>query len=136
MDTGNFEWTVRLYATHWLKTVLLVSIMVLVCVLVYYSFQQMLFSVLTAIFLFFSLVKFFLPIRYIFDENGVQVITPFGRQNKTWIAFKSFYPDKQGVLLSPFPTKSWLENFRGLYVIYQGADRDRILTIIKNRIVA
>lgn len=134
MQEETFEWVVRLYATNWRKTVLLVTFIVLVCGIVYYAFQSLIFVVLAALFLAGSLIKFFIPIRYIFDKEGVRIITPLTQQFRQWSAFKSFYPDKRGVLLSPFPNKSWLENFRGLYLIWGADNHSRILDIIKDNI--
>lgn len=44
--------------------------------------------------------------------------------------FRSFYPDKRGVLLSPFTRPSRLENFRGVYVRYDG-NKDEVDAFVK-----
>ena len=133
MDNGVFEWIVRPYARDWRKTILLLAVIVLVCVLVYFSFRNVLMVALAILFLGTNLINFFLPSRYIFDKDTIRVITPLGQKARQWTVFKSFYPDPNGVLLSPFPRKSWMENFRGLYLMW-GDKREQVLEIIKNNI--
>jgi len=65
-----------------------------------------------------SLSTFFFPTRYEIDRNEIRVKYLFTSVRKDMTAFRSYYPDKNGVLLSPFPRPSRLENFRGLYVRY------------------
>jgi hypothetical protein len=50
-----------------------------------------------------------------------------------WTQFRSFYPDPNGVLLSPFAHPSRLENFRGIYLRYHG-QADQVLRIVAERI--
>jgi hypothetical protein len=38
--------------------------------------------------------------------------------HKDWSIYRSCYPDKNGILLSPFVRPSRLENFRGIYLMF------------------
>jgi hypothetical protein len=51
----------------------------------------------------------------------------------TWDQFRSYYPDRNGVLLSPFVRPSRLENFRGFYLRFDGQSED-VLRVVKERI--
>jgi hypothetical protein len=53
--------------------------------------------------------------------------------NKDWSQFRSCYPDKNGILLSPFAHPSRLENFRGLYLMFEG-NRDAVTACVKGRL--
>lgn len=81
-----------------------------------------------------SLLRFFLRTEYELNENGIIVKKPYRRITKEWSHFRSFYPDKNGVLLSPFAKPSRLENFRGVYVLLE-EQRDEILDFIKRKIM-
>ena len=50
----------------------------------------------------------------------------FTRQEKGWKNYKSFYVDKNGILLSPFKKPSRLENFRGVYIRFHKNKEDVI----------
>lgn len=76
-----------------------------------------------------TLHSYFLPTEYSIDSEGISV-SYFGQHRKyMWPRFKSYYKDNNGILLSPFPTPTRLENFRGLYVRY-GMHRDKVTALI------
>jgi hypothetical protein len=80
-----------------------------------------------------SLLPFFFRTRYEMNEDGIIVKKPYSRLRKDWSHFRSFYPDKSGVLLSPFSKPSRLENFRGVYILL-GENRDEILRFVERKI--
>ncbi len=76
-----------------------------------------------------SLAKFFFPTRYKLDSTGVTVKTTTQTLTKQWSLYRSFYPDKNGVLLSPFAEPSRLENFRGMYVMFSN-NKDAVIAFV------
>jgi hypothetical protein len=80
-----------------------------------------------------SLLPFFLRTRYEFSEDGFVVKKPYSRLKKEWSSFRSYYPDKNGVLLSPFAKPSRLENFRGVYIMF-GDERDAVLEFVGRKV--
>ena len=80
-----------------------------------------------------SVSPYFSLTRYRLDEKGVTVFKTFYRTEKRWSQFRSYYPDRSGVLLSPFSEPSRLENFRGLYLRFSG-NRDEVLERISQNI--
>lgn len=76
-----------------------------------------------------SLFPFFLPTRYVFYVGGLESVFLGVHRRFVWDQFRSFYPDKNGVLLSPFAHPSRLENFRGIYLRYNG-QKDTVLRIV------
>jgi hypothetical protein len=89
--------------------------------------------VLGALLLVLSLLPFFLRTKYEFNEDGLMVKKPYSRVKKEWSQFRSYYPDKNGVLLSPFAKPSRLENFRGVYIMF-GDQKEAVLEFIEARI--
>jgi len=65
-----------------------------------------------------TLSTFFFPTKYEISKNKVKIKYLVNKVEKDIKSFRSYYPDKNGVLLSPFPRPSRLENFRGVYVRY------------------
>ncbi len=80
-----------------------------------------------------SLLSFFLPTDYILTDSSVLRHYLGITQKRKWSEFRSFYPDKNGVLLSPFVRPSRLENFRGLYLRFE-SNRDKVLAIVQDRV--
>lgn len=112
----------------------LVTVFILVCGgLVYYMTGWAWFAVLGVLILFGSLAKFYFPTRYTLDEEGVTVKTTTQTLKKPWSMYRSSYRDKNGVLLSPFVEPSRLENFRGLYLIFDN-NGDDVTSFIARRL--
>jgi hypothetical protein len=80
-----------------------------------------------------SLSSFFLPTQYLLDNDKVRIKFFFTTREKKWETFRSYYVDKNGVLLSPFGRPSRLENFRGLYIRFN-QNRDLVVDFVKEKI--
>ncbi len=81
-----------------------------------------------------SLFPFFLPTRYVLYAGGLESVFLGVHRRFMWSQFRSYYPDPNGVLLSPFAHPSRLENFRGIYLRYDGQS-EHVLRIIAERVV-
>ena len=77
-----------------------------------------------------SLGAYFFPTWYTMDAEGVTVKTLITKFKRPWSMFRSHWVDKNGVLLSPFPHASRLENFRGLFVRYE-RNRPEVVEFVK-----
>jgi len=102
--------------------------------LVYYSTGSWFFVAVAALVLWGSLSQFFVPTKFTFTERKVKVRYIVNKIEKEWSQYRSFYIDKNGVLLSPFVRPSRLENFRGLYVRFAN-NRDEVVAIVKDKII-
>ncbi len=96
--------------------------------------ESAVFGLIAGLVMFASLAKFFLPTTYTFNKEGVTIKTMTQSLTRPWSMFRSFYTDKNGVLLSPFIGPSRLENFRGLYMTFS-ANREAVLQIISERVI-
>lgn len=92
------------------------------------------FTALATIILIGSLTGFYFPTHYRFYDDQVIIKYTLTTIKKDWSQFRSFYRDKNGVLLSPFPQPSRLENFRGLFLKFGDGDREKIVDIVKSKI--
>lgn len=81
-----------------------------------------------------SLSSFFLPTRYELDDDKVKIRYLLSMRERKWGMFRSYYVDKNGVLLSPFERPSRLENFRGLYIRFDN-NQDQVVDFVKSKIV-
>lgn len=82
-----------------------------------------------------SLGTYFLPTEYVLYSGGLETRFLGVTRRFAWDQYRSHYPDRNGVLLSPFPGPSRLENFRGLFVRYSG-NRDAVLSIVREKVSA
>jgi len=132
-EPALFEWTSHpLKRRPWVSAAVTVFV-ILVTVVVYYSMESQAFAALALAALLLSLAKFYFPTKYAFTENTIVIKTTTQKIIKKWSQFRSFYADKNGVLLSPFTRPSRMENFRGVYLMFE-SNGDRVVDFIKTKV--
>ncbi|MDD3731279.1 MAG: hypothetical protein PHU88_02770 [candidate division Zixibacteria bacterium] len=105
----------------------------LISFLVFYATGSRAFTVLALVILMASLAKFYFPTEYRLSDKNIKIKTTTQTLVKDWAMYRSFYPDKNGILLSPFARPSRLENFRGLYIMFEN-NRDEVTAFVKERL--
>ena len=113
-----------------------IAVGVFIVALVYLSYvltESPLFAVVAALILWGSLSQFYLRTTFEFTEQKVKVKYAVNKVEKDWSQYRSYYVDKNGVLLSPFVRPSRLENFRGIYIRFAD-NRDEVVAIVKSKI--
>ncbi len=91
------------------------------------------YALLATLILFGSLISFYFPTRYKLTDKKIRVRSIVQNTTQDWEKFRSYYPDKNGILLSPFLRRSRLENFRGVYIRFEG-NRDEVVGFVGNRL--
>ena len=129
----EIKWTIHPVKKNLKLSVLVIIFLVTICISIYISFDSLLLSFLSAVFLFSSLSSFFFPTTYIFHEKGIIVKNAFREFSKEWNSYKRYYIDKNGIFLSPFPHRTRLENFRGLYIKFDN-NKEQVISYIKSKI--
>lgn len=137
-DSPEDEGEVLSWTSHPLKRKPLAAAMVTIFILVvgflvYITTESKAFGTLALVVLFASLAKFYMPTHYRLTDKRITVKSTTQTIHKDWAQFRSFYPDRNGVLLSPFAEPSRLENFRGLYLIFEQNNKE-VVNFIKARI--
>ncbi|HBZ87029.1 MAG TPA: hypothetical protein DEO67_07815 [Candidatus Edwardsbacteria bacterium] len=127
------EWTVFPLAESKTKALIAILPPPLAMLVIYLLMQSWLWAGLGFLLLFSSEFPFFLKSRYTFDQQGVSMKRGGVTITRKWEQINSYYPDKNGVLLSPFAKQTWLENFRGIYLQY-GKHRDQIMAVLRDKV--
>ena len=102
------------------KTSLVASVILAFGFFVLWYSQSVIFAFLAALILTASLGVFFFPTRYTLAEEGLTVEFLGTKQFKKWGSFVRAEPEKNGIFLSPFARKGFLEHYRGIFVRYDG----------------
>jgi len=132
-DKIILEWTVFPVRESRPKALIALLAPPLATLVIYLMMHSWLWAGLGFLLLFSSEFPFFLKSRYIFDEQGVTMKRGGVTIARKWDQINSCYPDKNGVLLSPFAKQTWLENFRGIYLQY-GRYKDQIMAVLKDKV--
>lgn len=110
-------------------------LLVIWCV-VYLATGSLLFLTIAIVMLLGSLSGFFLPTEYELYADKIKVRYFLSNLEKEWKSYRSFYVDKNGILLSPFTKPSRLESFRGIYLrLDRNSEiKDKVIDFIKSKI--
>lgn len=114
-------------------TVALVAIILFTSLAAALFMENLWWGVLGCGLLFLAMWNWFLPASYSLDEGGARKKSVFGTESRNWSQVRSVIPDRNGVLLSPFPTPTRLAKFRGLSLQFSG-NRKEVLEFIRTRV--
>jgi hypothetical protein len=93
-------------------------------------FRTTYFTVVAVLLVWGQVAGFFLPTRFSLTGKGVAVRGLVSRKEKGWGDFRSYYVDREGLLLSPFIERSRLERFRGMSLQFHG-NRDEVVAFVE-----
>lgn len=88
------------------------------------------FTVIAVLLVWGQVAGFFLPTRFTLTDEKVVVRGLVARREKDWSDFRSYYVDREGLLLSPFLERSRLERFRGVSLQFHG-NRDEVVAFVE-----
>lgn len=88
------------------------------------------FTVIAVLLVWGQVAGFFLPTRFAMTDELVSVRGLVSRREKAWTEFRSYYVDREGLLLSPFLERSRLERFRGVSLQFHG-NRDEVIAFVE-----
>lgn len=132
-DPVLLQWVTHPARVRPAVTIILILFLTLMVAIVYSLTESIIFTIVGALILWGSLSQYFLPTRFTFYDSKVRVKYTVNAIEKEWRLFRSYYRDKNGVLLSPFVGPSRLENFRGLYVRFAG-NKDEVMAVVADKI--
>ncbi|HEX9917220.1 MAG TPA: hypothetical protein VGB16_05735 [candidate division Zixibacteria bacterium] len=129
------NWKVHPFKRNKKVSIGVILLLFLVWGIVYLATGSLLFLAIAVVMLLGSLSGFFLPTEYEFYTNKIKVKYFLASLEKEWKNYRSFYIDKNGVLLSPFKEPSRLENFRGVYLrLDRNSEiKDKVIDFIKSK---
>ena len=134
MENEVLCWTSHPLKKSKKKTALLLVSLFLIWSLVFWaSSYSWAFLFLAVLVLTGSLSPYFFPTRYELTPDKVRVHFLAAKKERGWSEFRSYYSDKNGVFISPFAGPSRLENFRGLYLRFNG-NKEQVLEFVKSKI--
>lgn len=128
--SGVYKWTAYPMRETPGRAVIFWLVVVFTVLMVYWNLESILLTVVAALLLLGALSSFYLPTTYLLDKEGAALKRYFYQRRLEWRRVRSISDERDGVFLSPFPVKSRLENFRGIYLPYRG-NREEILSVIR-----
>jgi hypothetical protein len=127
------SWSTHPAKARPMVTTLVIIFLLVLAALVYLLTYNAIFTVIAALILYGSLTQYFTKTTFEFTDTKVRARYVVNKIEKEWKQYRSYYADKNGVLLSPFPGPSRLENFRGMFLRFAG-NKDQVMEIVRQKI--
>jgi hypothetical protein len=118
-----------------LATALVIVLIIIIMSMVYFIMDKSLFMMAMAGLIFtISLSTFFFPTTFTVDEKKVTIKYTFSAKERNLSAFRNYFPESRGILLSPYLSPTRLENFRGFYLRYGKDNKGEVDAYVKGLI--
>ena len=132
-DGPVLEWVCHPAKRNRVVTTAVTVFIAVIIFVVYLLTYSVFFTILGFVIMTASLAAFYFPTRYVLTEEEIIIKTTMQKLHKKWSQYRSYYPDKNGILLSPFVRPSRLENFRGTYIRFWD-NKDEVVAFVKSMI--
>ena len=126
------KWFVHPAKANLAKAVL-VALFVIAFVVYIGIFIGVFWSLFGLVVLFLSSYSFYFPTYYEITEDSVIIRGVFTKQKRSLQEFKRVLEGKNGVLLSPFRHKTFLNRFRGVF-LFLPEERQTIIDLLRENI--
>ena len=113
---------------------LMVAVLFLTAGAVLASFESLLLTVLAAIIILIAVAPFWMRTVYTLTDTGVSEQRAMRTKMRNWCDLRRLQVGTGAALVSPFAKPSWLDRHRGLIIMFDGADRDQVVSILQERI--
>ena len=126
------KWTVHPAKRDLTKTIIS-GFFVMAFIVIVGIFYGVFWSIFGLVVLFVSLHSYFFPTSYEIDDQEVVIKNIFMTQRRKLNEFRKVYVGRNGTLLSPFRRKTFLNQFRGVFLLLP-SEREEILQYLRARI--
>lgn len=130
--TESITWRIH-KAKEYPKKTLIVSLFLLFVILFFLIFYGTLWAVIAILIFFISLNSYYLPITYTLTDKLVIIDKKIYKYAREWQIFRRYYLTSNGLVLSPFSRKNFLDNFRGLHLLLP-KNKDEIIKFIETQL--
>jgi len=113
---NSIKWEVLPAKENPKKLIFLIIFLIFISLIFGFGFGSF-FGIFAFLVLFFSNINFFIKTKYEITDEKIIIKKPFYEISKDWNWVKRIEIDKNGIFLSPFEKKSWLDPFRGIFLI-------------------
>jgi hypothetical protein len=126
----SLSWTSWPMMRSPLRAIVAVAFVALMAWTIQSWFRTTYFTVVAVLLVWGQVAGFFLPTRFTLTEGSVSVRGLVSRREKDWSEFRSYFVDREGLLLSPFVERSRLERFRGVSLQFHD-NRDEVVAFVE-----
>lgn len=128
-----FKWKV-----HFLKKKPLRGILILLVILSIFAFlifveKSIIFTILALILIVYPSLKFYLPIKYKIDQDGVQISNMVSNKKYKWNYFNKVDRSNDNIILNPYKEKRFFKRKKEV-VLFNVPEPNKIKEFVESRV--
>jgi hypothetical protein len=127
-------WTAHPARSRPRDVALVVAIVCTTAGVVMWTFESAWLALLAAVFLLLSVSSFLLPTRYRVTDEGIEAARALVVRRRRFADLRRLEVGADAALVSPLSRPSFLDRQRGLWIWLDGADRERVLGLLRDKI--
>ena len=128
------QWTAHPAKRRPQDVMLAIAVITLTAWAIMVSLDSAWLALVAAAMLLVAIVPFLVPTHYTLDDSGIAERRLFRTRVRAWSQLRRADVSARVVLVSPYRQARWLDRYRGLVVYLDGADRDRVIAALRERI--
>jgi hypothetical protein len=129
-----YEWTAHPARSRPKDLMLFVAVAMFSAYAVLVSLESGFLTLLAIAILVLALMPFLAPTRYRLDGEGVSERRLGRKRFRAWTDLRRVQIGPGAALVTPFAKPSWMDRHRGILLYLDGADRDRVVGLLRARI--
>jgi hypothetical protein len=128
--TDEIRWKIHPAGENPGKAVLAIAVILFFLAVIKIVCVEWIYVIISAVVLILSLARFFFPVSFILNNNGIRTTFLGYSRLRQWHEFRRIIEGPKGIHLSPFKKAHILEATRGCYIICP-YNKDKVLEYIK-----
>jgi hypothetical protein len=133
-DPAVYEWTAHPARRRPRDVMLLAMVVLFSSYAILVGLEAPYLALLGAVIILVSSVPFIAPTHYRIDGEGVGERRLGRTKFRAWADLRRVQIGPGAALVTPFARKSWMDRYRGLILYFDGADRARVVAMLRARI--
>jgi hypothetical protein len=113
---------------------LVAAVLFLTCGATLMAFESLFLTALAAVIVILGVSQFLLPTRYELSDWGVEARGLVRTRARSWDQLRRFEVGPGAALVTPIARRGFLDRYRGIVLLLDGADRERVVTTLQDRI--
>ena len=129
------SWSAWPAQEHPLRAAVLIAALAVLGVLVRQGTHDAVLAVAGPLFVLLSVSSWLLPTTYRLTDESLEVRSLGVTRARPWSEMRRMTVDEQGIFLSPFERKHWLDAYRGVRLL-TGGNRDQVVAFVEAKLAA
>ena len=134
MTGPSIEWRVHPARDRPMMGGIVLAIILVLSVLAGVWTRVWFWGVFSFLVLFLSLEPFYFPTRFRLEEKGLTVVRRFSKSEREWKIFRRCELDLDGITLSPYRKRGFMDPYRSIRIRFGGMNRDEVARFVRERV--